>query len=187
MHPVLIRGLAVVADWKRQFLLGVFVLAAILGILAQSRRLESWLPVFAVTMGLIVLMLVLSLLATRHYHPAVLFVRPRPPAFAAAADLSRVFTAAAFILLGGGLVGENVADIVNGEEFWYIEAGTAVLIVLAVALHLYVAPVSAWRRQACATGSRSAPSSSRGRPSRPAIRRYRSTPPSSPCTTSGRT
>ena len=136
---MLIKGFAVVAGRKRLFLLGVFVLAAMLGVVTQSRRWESWLPAFAVTLAFIVLMLALSLLATRHYHPAVLFVRPQPPAFATAVSLSRVFTAAAFILLGGGLVGESVADIVHGEEFWYLEAGTAALMVLAVALHLYVA------------------------------------------------
>lgn len=88
MRDVLIKGFAIVADRKRLFLLGVLLVAAILGGLAERSPWSLWLNLFAVTFTLILLMLALSLLAAVRYHPAVLVVRPEMPAFATSPQCS---------------------------------------------------------------------------------------------------
>jgi hypothetical protein len=139
MRLVLIKGFSAVADRTRLFLLGVLLIAVTVGVLAELSPWNQWLAVYAVTLALFLLMITLSLLAPVHYHPAVLFLRPELPAFATAANLAPVFSAAAFILLAGGLVAGSVGDIVDGEDFWGWDVATAVLWALVVALHLYVA------------------------------------------------
>ncbi len=136
---VLIKGFAVVAGRKRLFLLGVFLVAVILSVLAERSRGNRWLLWFAVILTLILLMFALSVLTATRYHPAVLFVRPEIPAFVTAVNLAPVFSAAAFILLAGGLAIEAVGDVVDGEELWVLNVVTAGLWAFAVVLHLYLA------------------------------------------------
>ena len=139
MHAVLIKGFAAVAGRTRLFLLGVFLVAVIVGVLAELSSWNIWLGLFSVASVLVLLFLTLSLVAAVRYHPAVLSVRPEMPAFVTAVNLAPVFSAAAFILLAGGLVAGDVMDIVNGEEIWVLDVVTAGLWVFVVALHLYVA------------------------------------------------
>ncbi|SNT17654.1 hypothetical protein SAMN06264365_1521 [Actinoplanes regularis] len=139
MHPVLIKGFALVASRKRLFMLGMVVVAASMGVLTQLGPWGVWTATLAVTVTLFLLMLRLSQLAAARYHPALLFVRAEPPSFASPVNLAPVFTAAAFVILCGGIVAENVGDIVNGDELWLMDAATAGLGMLAVAVHLYVA------------------------------------------------
>lgn len=139
MRDVLIKGFAVVAGRKRLFLLGVFLVAAILGVLAERSPGNRWLLLFAVILTLILLMLALSSLAAVRYHPAVLVVRPGIPAFATAVNLAPVFSAAAFILLAGGQAIEAVGDVVDGDDLWFMNVVTAGRWVFVVGLYLYVA------------------------------------------------
>lgn len=50
-----------------------------------------------------------------------------------------MFSAAAFILLAGSLVTEDIGDIVDGEELWILNVVTTGLWVFVVGLYLYLA------------------------------------------------
>lgn len=131
---MLIKGFAVVAGRKRPFLVGVLFLAATLGVLTQVGPVDPFPVLFVLSAA----MIGLSALAALRHRPAVLSVRARPPAFATAPPLAPVFLAAAFILLAGGTVSEDVGDVVDGEELWAMNVVTAGFWVLVVALYLYV-------------------------------------------------
>jgi hypothetical protein len=139
MQPVVTKGFAAVAGRQRLFLIVVFLVAVVVGVVAERSSRGLWLVMFAVTGALFLLMLALSLLAAVHHRPAVLEVRPERRAFGTAADLAPVFSAAAFIVLAGALVTEDVGDIVDGEELWGLNVVTAALWAFAVLFHLYVA------------------------------------------------
>lgn len=132
---MLVKGFGVVAGHRRLFLAGVLVLAVVLGALVQAERLDA----FVVLLVLPLSLLALSVLAAYRYHPATLAVRPEPPAFATASPLAPVFMAAAFMILAGCTVSEDVSDIVNGEQPWVLTVVMIGFWVLVVGLHLYVA------------------------------------------------
>lgn len=132
---VLIKGLTAVARRRRPVLIGVLILAVVLGILVQAGPLPSAAALFV----LVLAMIVLAFLVGQLYHPAVLTARPEPPAILAAPGLAPVFSATAFMLLAGVLVTEDVSDIVDREELWGLNVVTVILWVLVVALHLHVA------------------------------------------------
>jgi len=119
---------------KRLFMAGVLVLAVVVGVLVRTDRLDMSVVMF----GLLLPLLVLSVVAAALHRPAVLFVRPEPPAFATATNLAPVFIAAVFTILAGCLVSEDVGDIVDGEEFWALNVVTAGFWVLVAGFHLYL-------------------------------------------------
>lgn len=123
----------VVARHRRAFLAGALVLAVVAGLVVQA----DWLNIFVVLFGLGLPLITLSALAARRYRPATMTVRSAPPAFATETNLPAVFLAAAFMIMVGCLVVEDITDIVDGEELWAMNVVTAGLWTLVVGLHLY--------------------------------------------------
>jgi hypothetical protein len=104
---------AAVARWRRQFLLAVLVVAVALSVAAQTGA--DWFA-FPVATLLAVVLVLASVVATTGYRPAALVIRADGPALAEPPGVGLTLVTAGQTLLGVGLIGEEVADAVRGEE-----------------------------------------------------------------------
>ncbi|MET0422425.1 MAG: hypothetical protein ABW046_01025, partial [Actinoplanes sp.] len=128
---MMIRALAFVARWRLPVLLGTLVLAVVLGVAGQTD--VTWLPASLIAFSLAMLLIIVGAVTTLRYRPAGLVRAGSPPEFQVPPHPFAVFTAAAFTLLGGMLIAQNIGDIVEDGTWWPLSAAMALLWVLLLA------------------------------------------------------
>ena len=131
---MLIIAFSAVGRRRRPILLVVLLLVTVLSVIRESSDRDVWFPAFAVSMGAILVLLSLFLVAALRYHPAALAARPRVPAFAAGPNPASVFIASVLLLQAGFSLADSIHDIVDGEELWIFGAVPAVLWVFLLVL-----------------------------------------------------